>query len=88
MRSPSTSATKKRSTTRICARNIGTYQKNWRGTRDRSIEEIDFEQLRVKFKGIKTHVTDELEAFLAQFTAAGRAHRRQSPHRLRPPPMW
>ncbi len=50
------------------ARNIGTYQKNWRGTRDRSIEEIDFEQLRVKFKGIKTHVTDELDGFLAQFT--------------------
>lgn len=50
------------------ARNIGTYQKNWRGTRDRSLEEIDFEQLRVKFKGIKTHVTDELDSFLAQFT--------------------
>lgn len=50
------------------ARNIGTYQKNWRGTRDRSLEEIDFEQLRVKFKGIKTHVTDELDGFLAQFT--------------------
>ncbi|MEZ4531877.1 MAG: LUD domain-containing protein [Thermomicrobiales bacterium] len=50
------------------ARNIGTYQRNWRGTRDRSLEEIDFEQLRVKFKGIKTHVTDELDAFLAQFT--------------------
>ncbi len=50
------------------ARNIGTYQKNWRGTRDRSVEEIDFEQLRVKFKGIKTHVTDELDSFLAQFT--------------------
>ena len=50
------------------ARNIGTYQKNWRGTRDRSVEEIDFEQLRVKFKGIKTHVTDELDGFLAQFT--------------------
>ena len=50
------------------ARNIGTYQKNWRGTRDRSLEEIDFEQLRVKFKGIKTHVTDELDTFLAQFT--------------------
>lgn len=51
------------------ARNIGTYQKNWRGSRDRSVEEVDFEQLRVKFKGIKTHVTDELESFLAQFTA-------------------
>lgn len=51
------------------ARNIGTYQRNWRGTRDRSVEEVDFEQLRVKFKGIKTHVTDELESFLAQFTA-------------------
>ncbi|MCA9859058.1 MAG: LUD domain-containing protein [Thermomicrobiales bacterium] len=50
------------------ARNIGTYQRNWRGTRDRSLEEIDFEQLRVKFKGIKTHVTDDLDAFLAQFT--------------------
>jgi iron-sulfur cluster protein len=49
-------------------RNIGAYQKNWRGSRDRSIEEIDFEQLRVKFKGIKTHVTDELDGFLAQFT--------------------
>lgn len=50
------------------ARNIGTYQRNWRGTRDRSVTEIDFEQLRVRFKGIKTHVTDELDAFLAQFT--------------------
>lgn len=50
------------------ARNIGAYQKNWRGNRDRSLEEIDFERLRVKFKAIKTHVTDELDDFLAQFT--------------------
>ena len=49
-------------------RNIGAYQRNWRGNRDRSIEEVDFEQLRVKFKGIKTHVTDELDGFLTQFT--------------------
>ena len=50
------------------ARNIGAYQKNWRGNRDRSMEEIDFERMRVKFKAIKTHVTEELDGFLAQFT--------------------
>ncbi len=50
------------------ARNIGAYQKNWRGNRDRMMEEIDFEQMRTKFKGIKTHVTDELDRFLDQFT--------------------
>lgn len=52
----------------VLARNIGAYQKNWRGNRDRSLEEIDFERMRVKFKAIKTHVTDELDDFLAQFT--------------------
>lgn len=50
------------------AHNIGAYQTNWRRNRDRSMEEIDFERMRVKFKAIKTHVTDELDEFIAQFT--------------------
>ena len=47
--------------------NVGRFQKGWRGNRDRSLEEIEFEKLRQRLKASKTHVTNDLDRFLDQF---------------------
>ncbi len=50
------------------ARNITRFQQTWRGNRNRSMEEVEFEQLRAKLKAAKTRVTDDLDRYLTQFT--------------------
>ncbi|MEA2583277.1 MAG: L-lactate dehydrogenase complex protein LldF [Thermomicrobiales bacterium] len=50
------------------ARNITRFQQTWRGNRNRSMEEIEFEELRAKLKAAKTLVTDDLDRYLTQFT--------------------
>jgi L-lactate dehydrogenase complex protein LldF len=47
--------------------NVGRFQRGWRGNRDRSMEEIEFERLRQRLKASKTHVTNDLDRFLDQF---------------------
>ncbi|HKG25263.1 MAG TPA: LUD domain-containing protein [Thermomicrobiales bacterium] len=49
------------------ARNITRFQQTWRGNRNRSMEEIEFDELRAKLKAAKTLVTDDLDRYLSQF---------------------
>jgi L-lactate dehydrogenase complex protein LldF len=51
------------------AQNVGRFQKTWRGNRNRAMEEIEFGELRAQLKAAKTRVTDDLDRYLAQFTA-------------------
>jgi L-lactate dehydrogenase complex protein LldF len=48
--------------------NISRFQIGWRANRDRSLDEIEFEQLRARFKSTKTHVTNNLDRFLDLFS--------------------
>ncbi|MDQ2682425.1 MAG: LUD domain-containing protein, partial [Chloroflexota bacterium] len=52
------------------ASNVTRYQRNWRVNRDKSLEEIEFEELRARFKATKTKVQDRLDEYLAEFQAA------------------
>jgi iron-sulfur cluster protein len=52
------------------ARNVTRYQQNWRRGRDEKMTEVSFEDLRAKLKAAKTRVTDDLDTYLDQFTAA------------------
>jgi iron-sulfur cluster protein len=52
------------------ARNITRFQTSWRANRNRSMEEIEFEELRAKLKAAKTLVTDDLDRYLSQFAEA------------------
>jgi L-lactate dehydrogenase complex protein LldF len=52
------------------AANVTRYQRNWRGNRDTSIEEIEFEVLRKEFKATKERVQDRLDDYLGQFQRA------------------
>mgnify|MGYP001225695341 CR=1 FL=1 len=51
------------------AGNVERFQRNWRTNRDRAMTEIPFEEMRRQFKAAKTRVTDNLDTYLAQFTA-------------------
>lgn len=55
------------------ARNITTYQRNWRPGRDRSFEEVEFDDLRARLKTAKTKVTDNLDHYVDEF--AGQVRR-------------
>ncbi|MGE3797172.1 MAG: LUD domain-containing protein [Thermomicrobiales bacterium] len=48
-------------------KNIGRFQVGWRGNRDRSVAEIDFDRLRTEFKSTKTHVVNNLDRFADLF---------------------
>ena len=52
------------------AHNVTRYQQNWRVGRGRAVEEIAFETLRDQLKAVKSHVLDDHERYLAQFTEA------------------
>ncbi|HRA46993.1 MAG TPA: LUD domain-containing protein [Thermomicrobiales bacterium] len=52
------------------AANVSRYQTNWRVNRDSALQEIDFEDLRMTFKGTKTKVQDQLDQYIAQFQEA------------------
>jgi L-lactate dehydrogenase complex protein LldF len=49
------------------AKNITRFQHTWRGNRNRSMEDVQFEELRKKLKVAKTKVTDDLDGYLNQF---------------------
>jgi iron-sulfur cluster protein len=51
------------------ARNITRFQQTWRGNRNRSMEEIEFEALRSNLKAAKMRVTDDLDRYLSQFAS-------------------
>jgi L-lactate dehydrogenase complex protein LldF len=55
------------------AANVTRYQRNWRGNRDLSIEEIEFEGMRKSFKATKERVQERLDDYLAQFQRAAEA---------------
>ena len=48
-------------------KNIGRYQVGWRGNRDRSVAEVEFDRLRTEFKATKTHVVNNLDRFADLF---------------------
>ncbi len=48
-------------------KNIGGFQVGWRGNRDRSVSEIEFDRLRTEFKSTKTHVVNNLDRFVELF---------------------
>ncbi len=49
--------------------NIRRFQVGWRGNRDRSIDEVEFERLRQEFRSTKSHVIANLDTFIDQFSA-------------------
>jgi len=49
--------------------NIRRFQVSWRANRDRSVDEIEFDQLRGQFKSTKTHVVKHLDRFIDQFSS-------------------
>ena len=55
------------------AANVARYQRNWRVSRDKSLEEIEFDRLRDAFKTTKTRVQDRLDEYLTQFQRSAEA---------------
>ncbi len=51
------------------SRNVSTYQRNWRVGRDRSIQEISFDELKASLIEAKDKVLDDHESYIAQFEA-------------------
>jgi len=51
------------------AKNITRFQHTWRGNRNRSMEDVQFEELRKHLKVAKTKITDDLDGYLNQFIA-------------------
>ncbi len=52
------------------ARNVTTYQRNWRTNRNTAMTEVDFEDLKHALKAAKDRVLDDLDGYIAQFTEA------------------
>ena len=65
------------------ASNVTRYQRNWRVNRDKSLEEIEFEELRARFKATKTKVQDRLDEYLAEPLPAATPNSVTDPTRLR-----
>jgi len=55
------------------AGNLTRFQQSWKEARGRAVDEVDFEALRQKLKGVKTGVVDRLEEEVDRFEAAARA---------------
>ncbi len=49
------------------AANVTRFQRNWRINRDKSLEEIQFDELRTEFKATKTQIQDRLEEYIVEF---------------------
>jgi iron-sulfur cluster protein len=49
--------------------NISRFQVGWRGSRDRALEEVEFERLRAEFRSTKTHIVNNLDRFADLFDA-------------------
>jgi iron-sulfur cluster protein len=52
------------------AANVSRYQTNWRVNRDTALEEIEFEDLRSRFKAAKSQVQDRWDDYIEQFQRA------------------
>ena len=52
------------------AKNVTRYQQNWRVSRNLSMEEVEFEELRAKLKTAKTDVVRRIDDYIGQFKAA------------------
>jgi iron-sulfur cluster protein len=52
------------------ARNVTTYQRNWRTNRNAAMDEVSFEELKTSLKAAKDRVLDDLDGYIAQFVEA------------------
>lgn len=52
------------------ARNVTTYQRNWRANRNTAMDEVSFEDLKGELKAAKNRVLDDLDGYIAQFAEA------------------
>jgi len=56
------------------SKNVTRYQQNWRTSRNLSMEEIEFEELKAKLKAAKTDIVSRIDDYIEQFkTAAEKA---------------